>query len=368
MGKRIIIIDPNNTEEYVYGLIKELAEENRVTYVTKQSSGFYFPGVVIKKWFYSDKCHSRILMGLNYVMSYIKILFSIFIEKYDVVHIQWCKLERLDYYFIKFLRKRSKVVYTAHNVLPHINGELKQGLYKNIYSIVDKIVVHGNVIKKELLQKFDIVESKVYVQPYGFSILEEPSKDERDELVSIVENKKNVYEKVVVSVGLISKYKGIDRLLNIWNELFYDKNCLLVIAGKVNEENDELKDALMRKADNVIFCDRLLSDYEFSVLCKMANLIILPYRSASMSGVVYSAARSKTPILTTRVGTISDYLEENIDSFIVENDDIALREGIKIAMSFSNDYLDNMGECLYSNFEKKYSWNAIVRDLINECY
>lgn len=275
---KICVIDPNNTIEYTYGLLTALAKDNFVSYITKKTCESNIPLVNVLKIFYGENSKSKLYMGLNYLFSYIRIFSLIKKQKYDIVHIQWFKLESLDKFFLKIMKRKVKVIYTAHNVLPHINGERKIRKYEALYNEVDKIIVHGKAIKDELLQKFKIDENKIYIQPYGFSMLEENKNDYDSNFVNMIANKKNNYNKIIMCLGLINRYKGTDRILKIWNNILFDSKNLLVIAGKINEHFKELDFEIERKAPNVIVEDRHLTDCEFSKLSKIADLIILPYR------------------------------------------------------------------------------------------
>lgn len=365
---RICVIDPNNTIEYTYGLLTELAKANYVTYFTKKTCKTNMPMVHVRKVFYGDNIKSKVYMGLNYLFSYIKIINYVKKNGIDVVHIQWFKMEKIDRIFVRWLKKYTKVVYTAHNVLPHINGESKRKQYYNLYKEVDSIVVHGKAIKEELLNEFDIENDKVYIQPYGYSQLEPFEKSEKSKFVEKIREMKKYYDKVILCVGLINRYKGTDRILKIWNENLYKSNYLLVIAGKINEHFEELDYQLSNMASNIAVEDRHLSDYEFSELCSLADLIVLPYRNASMSGVVYAAARSKTAIMTTNSGTIPDYLEDSVDSIIVSNNEEDLKRTLISSLNKDKAFFVRMGNNLHLNFQKKYQWSVIAKDLVKGCY
>ena len=76
---KILIVDPNNTVEYTFGLLKNMSLYADVTYITKKKSSFSMDDIKIKKIFYSDSTKSKLYMGINYLMSYVYIiLYSIF--------------------------------------------------------------------------------------------------------------------------------------------------------------------------------------------------------------------------------------------------------------------------------------------------
>lgn len=366
--KSIVMIDPNDTEEYIYGLLKALKEHARIILVTKKSSRIAIDGIEVKKWFYKDTTRTKLYAGLNYLWTYLKIILMVYFRNLEIVHIQWFKMEKIDLHLVRILKKKCYVVHTAHNILPHVNGESKREQYKKLYDEVDKIIVHGKAIQDELSETMDIALQKIDIQPYGFSDLKEFPVDTNSELLAKVKTEKVKYQRMYLAIGLINSYKGTDRLLRIWNSEFIGANALLVVAGKVDEKTHELEEELSHLASNVLFFDQKLSGFEFEKLCEMAEMIILPYRNASMSGVVYSAARASTTVLTTDVGTIPDYLVHGEDAFVVENTENAIRIGIEIANAMDISQLHKMGSILRSNFENKYKWNAIASNLMKYTY
>ena len=365
---KILIVDPNNTVEYTFGLLKNMSLYADVTYITKKKSSFSMDDIKIKKIFYSDSTKSKLYMGINYLMSYVYIiLYSIF-KRIDVIHIQWFKLEKIDPFLINILKKRTRVVYTAHNVLPHVNGNAKMQEYKNIYESVDEIVVHGSAIKKEMISLFPGLEDKIFIQPYGFCMLENPLEVVEDDFIQRIKDLKSSSHRLVMCLGLINRYKGTDRILKIWNDEYGSCNDNLIIAGKIIEMYDELEHEITHKSSNVIIKNRHLTDFEFKELAELADIIVLPYRNASMSGVIYAAARASTAVLTTNSGTIPEYLENGYDSIVVNNNDDSLLMGLETILSYDKGKLKKLGCNLHENFDKKFEWGSIVKKIIKDCY
>ena len=80
----------------------------------------------------------------EYICQYLKLVNIIKREKPDVVHIHWSVISKVDPIFFRKIKKYcGKLVYTAHNVLPHINSEKYIDSYGKIYNCADVIIVHG---------------------------------------------------------------------------------------------------------------------------------------------------------------------------------------------------------------------------------
>lgn len=364
--RKILVIDPNNTAIYTEGLVTALREYFEVSLVTNKDA-VKIDKIKNYNIFFKTSYKKQYIKGINYVISYLKIILLTYFKDYDIINIQWSKKTTIDIFFINLLKRRSKVVFTAHNILPHVNGEMYFQSYKKLYTIVDAILIHSEELKEEFKNTFPNCKTPLYVQKMGV-VITEPNDSLTIDMKKIDSEIKK-YDKIFLCIGLIFFNKGTDRLLKIWNDNFSNSNNLLIVAGKISQEYDALRKQLDRKSNNTIIIERKLSDLDFRTLCIKADLIILPYRHASMSGVVFSAAKAKTTVLTTDVGTIKTYLENGIDSFVVDNDDAILeREMNNIINNIDKSELKKMGEKLYSNFEIKYDWNNIVKDLFINFY
>jgi len=148
----------------------------------------------------------------SYIYSQIKLLIYILRFKPDILHFQWFKLPAIDIFvlhLIKIFFKNSKIIFTAHNVLPHDTTEKYYKEYKQIYEIVNKIIVHDLTSKNEIATRFKIKPDKIYVIPHG--ILD--FKEVNNTIVKSAE-----YAITFSFLGHLSYYKGIDILIDAWNQ------------------------------------------------------------------------------------------------------------------------------------------------------
>ena len=78
-------------------------------------------------------------------------------------------------------QKNTKIVLTAHNVLPHINGYQYKNILEKIYSYIDGIIVHSEVLKKQMIKIFGekVNDWSICVIPHGanYKVLEKVYKD-----------------------------------------------------------------------------------------------------------------------------------------------------------------------------------------------
>jgi glycosyltransferase involved in cell wall biosynthesis len=378
---KVLLINPwgvNNDQYYMAGFI---AGMNKLTSISIASNYYYLGtkpnGKIYPVFFkYSEKMPNsvsrKIIRGIEYIIAWMKILKIIKREKYDVIHIHWLLMYKIDLFFLKRIHKYTKkIILTAHNVIPHINGEKNIQILNEIYANFDIILVHGESIKNEFLKMFPFCVDKVCVQYHGEYFGQStlscgPELECAREIVKKVQQ----FDKIFITFGFQFFNKGTDRLVDIWIKQNEMENSLLIIAGKIDESYVELSSKVdkIKREKNIIILDYYVEKEFLNFCITKSNVIILPYRHASMSGVVYTAAVFAKPIICTNVGALSEYLEDYVDSFICENTEKALTECILRVQQYSNEKLMAMGLKMKKNIHEKYSWELITRNLYKNVY
>lgn len=378
--KKVVLIDPwgiASTSEYLNGLIYGLSSLVDLTVFTNYYFQLKIPSnVEIKRVFFKNtekmkqgtfrKCFRGVeyIGGYRNVIKYLKKQGTV-----DVIHINWLLSYQLDIHFLKKLRKyTNKLVYTAHNVVPHINGEDSIVALEQIYSMCDRIILHGESIKTEFSKYFQEYVDKIFIQKHGSNLIPKIGYDEKTVLKSI-KLKVESYQKKYIFFGRIFYNKGADRLISAWNKNWND--TLLIVAGHVDDNYAEFEALrkLIEKQDNILLLDEFVDDNTLNYLISKSEIILLPYRHASMSGVVFTAADFNKTVLCTRVGALPEYLKNEEDSFIVDNTDEAILQKLNfIHDNVSCEDLQKMGKNLSVNIQNECAWTNVANKLVTECY
>lgn len=375
---KILLVNPwavNNDEFYTSGLTYALSQRVELDLATnwyykgEKPSGHLFR-VFFKKSEYSKGKLRKAVRGLEYMKAYSRILKMAQNGKYDYIHIQWLLMYKLDIKFLKKLNMQgNKIVLTAHNAIPHVDSQKYIDNLRIIYKLVHTIIVHGEAIKAELLSVFPEFEAKIIIQPHG-AILK---KKELDESVAIDESIKDRLQgkETYIMFGNQFFNKGTDRLLKIWKEDYLaDSTKLLIVAGRRINDYPELDNVLenIKPDDNMLYLEGYIKDEWLDYLIINSEAVLLPYRHASMSGVVFTAAEYSKTVLTTQCGAICEYMENGKDSIIVENNDEDFRNGLYKLMMLSSEERKEYGQRLYTNINEKYSWTKIAELLTEKVY
>ena len=376
---KVLIIDPwcsDKYEVYTIGLCDGLSNYADVTlcssyYETRISNKYDIKRVFFR---YSDRMKRSalrsVVRGIEYCLNYLKIIKLAKKHQFDVIHVEWALLHTADRLFLKKLKKLTKrLVYTAHNAIPHINGESHVADLKKLHECFDTIIVHGESIREEYLHYFPEDAEKLKIQRHGVHLSQQDTYDKSlvsEDIYQFATEKKG---KLCVVVGNIFYNKGTDRPIRYWLTNKIGSEDRLIVAGDYSNKYEELE-ALMSelpKTSNILFLPRFLNKDEFTFVVGQSDFVVIPYRHASMSGIVYSAAALRKPIVYTNTGAIAEYIGSDC-GYCVDNDDIALDKAMTHMLSLTKEQLSRMGsnhhQCIYTN----YSWSNIAEQLVRVVY
>ena len=301
-----------NLAKYDYYLLRGI-DMSIYYFCSKYYDAAYESGIIYKKVFSYNKLGSNWQKAISYVWSWLLILLNIIRIRPQVVHIQWFRIPHFDYCMVRLLQTifNIKVVYTAHNILPHQGNENKNAdVFLKAYHAFDRIIVHSQVTKQEIADTFHVDAHKIEVIQHGILPFDinndqyEASKASFDKKYSALQGKT-----VFSALGFQNHYKGTDLLARVWAEtaeLRHSKNAILLIIGKVNDTNIDL--SMLEGIDNVIVDNRRLSDEEYIYLLRHTNVYLLPYREISQSGAMLTVLPEHIPILVTDVGSLAEPL------------------------------------------------------------
>lgn len=162
--------------------------------------------------------------------------------------------------------------------------------------------------------------------------------------------------------GLIRDYKGLDMLLRAWAKWMPDDRKLLV-AGEFYTSRESyvaLIDELGLK-DRVVLHDRFIADEDVCCYFSVADCLVLPYRSATQSGVTQIAYNFSLPMLVTNVGGLPEIVPDGVVGLVCEPTVDGILQGLQ------RIYADGVLSQLKANFateRKRFSWEAMCDNLL----
>jgi glycosyltransferase involved in cell wall biosynthesis len=116
--------------------------------------------------------------------------------------------------------------------------------------------------------------------------------------------------KIVLFFGNVRAYKGVRDLIDAFPQVAASTNAVLVVAGTFFESIDDYRARIeeLGLRDSVRLFDEYVPNEEVAPLFELADLVVLPYRTASQSGVIPLAAAFGKPVVATAAGGLPDAL------------------------------------------------------------
>ena len=274
----------------------------------------------------------------------------------DVVHLQWLTVQPLD----AFLLPPRPRVLTAHDILPREPrlGQLRAT--RRLARAMDAVVSHSEHGAARLRDELGVEPDRVRVIPHGaFDYLTRlPEERPLPEELAAVERP------VVLFFGLVRPYKGVDVLLDAWRAV--DADAELWIVGMPRMDLEPLR----RAADaRVRFVPRFVPDPEIPAYFRRAEVVVLPYREADQSGVLYTALAFGKAILLSDVGGFPEVVAAR---HVTAGDPAALSSALAELLSNESERRQ-LGEAALELAAGAYSWDrvagqtlALYRDLLGE--
>jgi glycosyltransferase involved in cell wall biosynthesis len=127
--------------------------------------------------------------------------------------------------------------------------------------------------------------------------------------------------KIILFFGGVRPSKGVADLIDGFALLPRDPSTYLLVAGYPSREVRigalRAKAATLTQADRIILDLRYIDPGEVAGLLELATVIVLPYRSATQSGVLHLAYSFGCPVVATRVGGLAEDIEEGRSGLLV---------------------------------------------------
>jgi glycosyltransferase involved in cell wall biosynthesis len=232
----------------------------------------------------------------------------------DVVHFQWLTLPQVDQ---ALLPRGCPLVLTAHEPLAREATPGQRQAQRRLYRRFDAVIAHSQAAARRIVADFGLKAEIVATIPHGAftHLAATPPEPLPAELAA-------GHGPVVLCLGLIRPYKGIDVLLDAWSGI---DGAQLWIVGRPRFDIASLRASA---PPGVSWLPRFVSDGELAACFRRADLAVLPYREGEQSGIVATALAFGTPLLLTDVGGFGEVAQAGAARLVAPGDPAALREGL----------------------------------------
>ena len=285
-------------------------------------------------------------------------------KKPDMVIIQWWHPYFAPCYYLlaKFMGKQN-LTFVCHNVFPHERFPFDKKLTSITLKCGKHFIVHAREEKEELKQIMQDPDCQVTPHPsYNAFCFEHMTKAQARERIGL-----DLDEKVLLFFGFVRPYKGLKYLVNAMPRIKESLGDVkLLIVGEFGSAEDKetyvsrIRDLAVANPGleaSIIINDGYTPDREVEKYFAACDMVVLPYESATQSGIVQIAYGFGKPVAVTNVGGLPDVVNHNRTGYVVPpQDEAALAEVIVryFAEDREAEFAENIAAEAY-----RFSWERM---------
>jgi glycosyltransferase involved in cell wall biosynthesis len=243
----------------------------------------------------------------------------------------------------------------CHNVLPHERSRTDALIVGQVLSRADRLIVHTQ-------SEYDraralLADKPIVVSPHptyaDFQTSTWTRESARAEL--------KIDGKVVLFFGLVRPYKGLLDLIEALPTVLSKIDVTLLVVGEIWGEAEIYHKRVNELGlnDKVRFINRYVSNAEVALYFSATDLVVLPYREATGSGVLQVAFGLGVPVVATRTGGMEEVVQDGVTGFLVDPCDVA---GLSRAISrfFQEDRSDEFRREIQIG-QAAFEWQRLVQ-------
>ena len=331
--KKIIIVGPSYPYRggnslfvtYLYNSLKDNFDVKIYNYKLLYPS-ILFPG---KTQFDESKLvvfkapNERIVNSIN-PFNWISSASKINKEKADLVIFDWWHpFFSFCHFTISLLIKKkykNKILFITENVVSHESHFIDRILTKIGLSNSSMFLALSGIVEKEL-ENFakgkPVFRSELPIYEC-YSVTKNFDQDKFKKELGI-----NSGNNVLLFFGYVRKYKGLDLLIKAMPEITRKKpNTTLLIVGEFYDDPKPYLDLInsLSLVDKIKVVNKFVPNEEVEKYYRISDLVVLPYRSATQSGILNVAYGFSKPVLVTNVGGLAEFVEDGVTGYVIKPD------------------------------------------------
>ncbi len=258
----------------------------------------------------------------------------------------------------KLRKKGIKTISILDNVIPHEKRPGDIFLIRRFLEANDAFIAMSNTVKNDLLKLKPDAVFNFHPHPLYDHFGAGMDKAEARKQLSIAKDRK-----VLLFFGFIRGYKGLDILLRAMKLL--DDSYVLVIAGETYGSFDDY-DAIIRDnnlQDRIVRHVRYIGDNEVPLFFSASDVCVLPYKSATQSGIIGITYHFGVPVIATDTGSLREMIEPYNAGIVIDRPEPELLSEAIIR------YFDSgMGPELSRNiaqYKENNNWQSLARSILD---
>jgi len=267
------------------------------------------------------------------------------------------------------LRKeyKNKILFITENVVSHEDNFIDRFLTMFGLRNASKFLTLSRIVEKDVQQYAK--GKKVYRSelPVYDCYQQNNNIDFQKTKEELGFNKNSI---VLLFFGYVRKYKGLDILIEAFPKIIKENpESRLLIVGEFYDKPDLYFDQIKKFGieDKVKVVNEFVPNEEVAKYYEVSDIVILPYRSATQSGILNVAYGFNKPVIVTDVGGLAEFVDEGKTGFVVEPDSPdSIGESVKNFIKVKSE-VDFFGHITEMN--KKNNFNQlpeVIKQIIGD--
>jgi len=351
---------------YTTLLCRALQEKHDVRFfaLSRQYPGFLFPGKtqIDESDTVFQVPHEATIDSIN-PFTWVSTAIKIARYKPDLILFSWWNpffapafgtIARLARWF-----GRARSCFICHNAIPHERSPVDRVLLWYAFSSADAFIAHSRQDADDL-RSFR-PDATVHQNPHPTYVIFAPDDAPSTEQAKHEQGLDG--KRVLLFFGFVREYKGLNFLLQAMERLGPEDDYHLVIVGEFYDDPENYREALQRldARGQLTLVDRYVPNEEVPAFFLASDLVMVPYVSATQSGVIQIAYGFLKPVVATTVGGIPEVVLDGKTGYLVPPGDAdALTSAVRDY--FASDRQDAFRQGIAAENEK-YSWGRMIETI-----
>lgn len=260
----------------------------------------------------------------------------------DVVVLQWW--HALHAPVVIFLRRSLRragipVVIVCHNIEPHETNRLWRSLTRGALGGAGALIVHAAALRPQAELAAPGVPVIDGFLPVFANVAAATGPAGSDDVAALRRRVGAHACPLLLTFGYVRPYKGVEDAIAAMAHL--QTPAVLLVAGECWGPRERYRDAARAAgaADRVVLDFRYVPNDEIPAMFTAADVVVLPYRTATQSAVAALAFAFDRPVVATRAGGLAELVEDGVTGALAPpNDPEALAAAIERVLTDTRDW------------------------------
>lgn len=364
---RVLIVDAlSGTNDIAVDLCQTLAGRCELSVLTVENSRLdetTFTGRLFKVWPYFGGGLGPAALG-KAACAFIRMIRELARHRRGVVHSQFPRFYAMELAIFILARPfLRRLVFTAHNAVPHERSPWREALLHIWYRVPHRIIVLSQNVRREIVEHFGISPEKIDVIPHGsYVALREACKGQAPS-APVADVLRRMQGKLLIfQFGIIREYKGIDILIAAARELPVDPPWHILVMGGGSPELVERYRTQIHEAglDSFVTIQReFLSNPDLAALAERADILTFPYHGISQSGALMLGLSFGKPCVCTDIPGFREYLDEGEGLFFGKPEASQLAAALT-KLLHTPALRERLGEAAWRAASGRYAWENVA--------